>query len=164
MKTALISFLLLTGMHAQAALIEGQFYPNTCGDNILTSSIQPVLERNVSDVKMPLVQKVCHGATLNGGEMVETVRLVLAPGYEVSHYDFMVIRSHGSFSNRSYLQKELIISENPVVGVMEFDAVKSGTDVISITVHPSSQSNLALTVKSNVMNKVANITSISQEM
>lgn len=166
MKTTLLSTLIaLIGFNAQAALIEGHFYANTCGTNevVATSQTSPkrILIRNNESV----VEKVCHGNVLRNGAYIETVRLYLVDAQN-EHVDFTVTARYVEETNdRSLLRRTILMASNEELGNVEFLATSVYKTPEILAIH--TQGNMdksVLSFTTSDMEKMMNITAAGPEV
>lgn len=167
MRTTLFSTLIaLIGFNSQAAVIEGHFYGNTCGDNITVTTIQPITQRILIRNTPTLVQKVCHGSVLHDGQYVEIIRLYLANSSEDAQFvDFQVkTKFIESTNDRSLLRKAIIFAQNDQMGEVEFMATTNfmSQEIVALQTQ-GSMNGSALSFVSPDMEKVLNITSVESE-
>ncbi|MFN8945277.1 MAG: hypothetical protein ACK5WZ_11730 [Pseudobdellovibrionaceae bacterium] len=166
MRTTILTALItLIGFNAQSALIEGHFYPNTCGDNEFAAKQVPSHKRILLRKNETVVEKVCHGKVLRNGAFIETLRLyTLGNQAEVIDFD-VTAKFVEDTDNRSLLRKTIILAQNAELGEVEFAAITvlKQDDVLSIQSQGEMHNSL-LIFQVFDMEKMMNITSVQPQI
>lgn len=168
MKSLLFAFSILAVLiftnSGHAALIEGHFYAKTCGENVISSQLQPI---DRSSGERIAVTQVCHGDLLTAGVPVETLRfnLVSSTG-ETSEFDFTVtdkaLIQRGHALNRSTVRDFLISATHPQVGEIQFKA-RYVDDRIYAIQSAQPNANTTLIIQVNAMDDMFNIMSVPDQ-
>jgi hypothetical protein len=157
---SLVGPLLAFGFSAHAALIEGHFYPLTCGENEILSEVLP-MDRNNESFVGP-VTRVCHGHILENGSPVEVIRYELL-GNENLHrvVDFRVVETSllaGRLNQRRSQARQVVVAaENATLGRLQFQGLSLDGRFFSLQVVNNNSGASFLNVQVPVMKEVFNM-------